>query len=133
MIRIARERVEDLFALASAEARRPASSLPDRYVRLARRIGSRYNVRIPAEYRTLYCRSCSIFWVEGRTVRTRVRSGRRIQTCLRCGAVRRVSLRPAREPRSAEPVGALSPGGPNEAALVGESEEDPELDESEDE
>lgn len=65
------------------------TGLADRYVVLARRIGMRYNVRLPIEYRELYCRGCSAFWIEGRTVRTRIRENRRVRTCLRCGRQRR--------------------------------------------
>jgi ribonuclease P protein subunit RPR2 len=89
MIRTAQERISDLFALADQESGRGHSELSDRYVGLARRIGMRYNVRLPAAYREMYCRSCSAHWVEGRSVRTRLRSGHRVRTCLRCGWVRR--------------------------------------------
>lgn len=75
------------------------SELSDRYVTLARRIGMRYNIRLPREYRELYCRACSTYWVEGRTVRTRLRGGHRVRTCLKCGYQRRtVSIVP-RAPR----------------------------------
>jgi len=89
MIRIARERIADLFGLADAEWRRGNPRLSDRYVTLARRVGTRYNLRIPPEYRELYCRNCSTYWAEGRTVRTRMRDGIRVRTCLLCGAVHR--------------------------------------------
>jgi ribonuclease P protein subunit RPR2 len=111
MIRIAGERIHHLLALAEEESRKGPGALPDRYVRLARRIGTRYNVRVPKGYRELYCRSCSAYWVEGRTVRTRLRSGLRTRTCLRCGAIFRQ--------RNAPPVAAPEPnpaGGRREAA-----------------
>jgi ribonuclease P protein subunit RPR2 len=107
MVRIAHERIDDLFALAEREARGDHPELADRYVTLARRIGARYNVRLLPEYRELYCRGCSVYWVEGRTVRTRLRSGRRVRTCLACGRERRTRIgRP--------PLGAPGrlPGGP---------------------
>lgn len=93
MVRTAEERISDLFALAEQESGRGHPTLPDRYVGLARRVGMRYNVRLPIEYRENYCRRCSAHWVEGRTVRTRLRQGRRVRTCLRCGWVRRVPTR----------------------------------------
>jgi ribonuclease P protein subunit RPR2 len=93
MVRIARERIADLFALAERESARRDSRLPNRYVQLARKVGTRYNVRLPAEYRELYCRGCSTFWVEGRTVRTRLRGSRRVRTYLACGRQRRVPIR----------------------------------------
>lgn len=89
MVRIARTRVIDLFGLAEREALRGEFELADRYTRLARAVGARYNVRLLHEFRDLYCRGCSCFWVEGRTVRTRLRARRRVQTCLRCGRIRR--------------------------------------------
>lgn len=94
MRRVARDRIDVLFALAEGEAGSGGYVLADRYVALARRIGTRYNVRLLPEYRERYCRGCSRFWIEGRTVRTRFRSGRRVRTCLGCGRVRRVPLRP---------------------------------------
>jgi len=109
MVRIARERVSDLFALAEEEATGPNPELSDRYVRLARRIGMRYNVRLLAEYRELFCRRCSAYWIEGRTVRTRLRSGHRLRRCLRCGSVRRVPVGRARSRASRTP-GATQPG-----------------------
>lgn len=90
MVRIAKERIDDLFALATEEATVPGSPLPTRYVVLARRVGMRYNVRLLPEYAELCCRGCSAFWVEGRTVRSRLRGGVRVRTCLACGRVRRV-------------------------------------------
>jgi ribonuclease P protein subunit RPR2 len=111
MVRIARERITTLFALAERESAAGQFPLADRYVSLARRIGTRYNVRLLPEYRELYCRGCSAFWVEGRTVRTRLRSGHRVRTCLRCGRARRMSIRePARPPGGAPdsgPAGVL--------------------------
>jgi ribonuclease P protein subunit RPR2 len=93
MIRAAQERIQDLFSLAEAEVRRSPTNLSRRYVLLARKIGMRYNVRLLREYRDVYCRGCSTFWVEGRSVRTRFRAGRRSQTCLQCGRVRRIAIK----------------------------------------
>ncbi len=100
MLRVAHERISVLFALAGSEASAGHYALSDRYVALARRIGTRYNVRLVPEYRELYCRGCSAFWVEGRTVRTRLRQGRRVRACLRCGRLRRVPIRPLGRLRS---------------------------------
>jgi ribonuclease P protein subunit RPR2 len=134
MVRIARERVSNLFSLAEREARGPHPELADRYVALARRIGMRYNVRLRQEYRELYCRSCSAFWVEGRTVRTRLRWGSRVRTCLRCGdrrrtpsATRKASPPPPGRPYSQElrrDEGALSIPVLDEGDLVDEETED---------
>jgi RNase P subunit RPR2 len=108
MIRIAQERVYDLFELAETEATRGRGPLADRYVRLARSIGTRYNVRLPQELGERFCRGCSSFWVEGRNVRTRLRGGRRTRTCLVCGRVRRSSVAPpSMPPRHPPPEGRV--------------------------
>jgi len=117
MVRVASERVTELFGLAEAEAAHGPSGYTNRYVALARKVGMRYNVRLLPEYRELYCRGCSTYWVEGRTVRTRLRSGRRVRTCLVCGRSRRVPIRPA-APRSVGDLGAPSAVVRDDGALA---------------
>jgi ribonuclease P protein subunit RPR2 len=134
MVRIARERVSDLFALAERESLNRHPELADRYVTLARRIGMRYNVRLLREYRELYCRACSTYWVEGRTVRTRLRGGHRVRTCLKCGHQRRTLSRAGRIPGAQPPdsvgrelrrdEGAFSIPVADEPDLVDEETED---------
>jgi len=130
MVRIARRRVADLFGLAERESKGGQSVLADRYVTLARRIGMRYNVRILGEYRDLYCRSCSAYWVEGRTVRTRLRRGKRVRTCLRCGAQRRTRISGQSSPPGASipelrrDEGALSVPVADEVDLADEETEE---------
>lgn len=119
MIRIARERIDDLFGVAAQEGLHGDPRVADRCVRLARKIGMRYNVRLLREYHDLYCRGCSAFWIEGRSVRTRLRSGRRVQTCLRCGRVRRVRVHAPVARPTVEP-GAPAPGTFESVALVSE-------------
>ncbi|HTP54813.1 MAG TPA: ribonuclease P protein component 4 [Thermoplasmata archaeon] len=133
MVRIAHERIDDLFALAAREFANGEPALADRYVVLARKVGTRYNVRLLPEYRELYCRACSAYWVEGRTVRTRLRAGRRVRSCLACGHERRTPLRrparildgPAPEARSSAPRddGALVTTGGDDEEPGDETEE----------
>ena len=132
MVRIARERISTLFALAEREAATGHGELADRYVNIARRVGTRYNVRVLPEYRELYCRGCSAFWVEGRTVRTRLRSGRRVRTCLRCGRERRTLLGEARGPSRTLESGP-SPVPREDAILAGVTSEDEAGDPTDDE
>ncbi|MFZ1022774.1 MAG: hypothetical protein WAN87_01390 [Thermoplasmata archaeon] len=136
MVQIAQDRIADLFGLADVEIRSGGSILADRYIVLARRIGMRYNVRMLPEYRELYCRRCSAYWIEGRTVRTRLRSGRRVQTCLKCGHQRRVHIR-FRENLPKEPdstrASAGRTGGPVLAEAPSEGGSDIQDGEEEDE
>lgn len=135
MIRAAQERIQDLFSLAEVEVHRAPSNLSQRYVFLARRIGMRYNVRLLREYRDVYCRGCSTFWVEGLSVRTRLRGGRRAQTCLQCGRVRRTLFK-FRRPRPSAPEGGPDRSvGQQQAVLIDEglgTGSEPDLDEAED-
>lgn len=85
---IAQERIERLFALAEEVSRTdPARS--KRYVTLARRIGMRQRVRIPAHLRIRFCRRCSAYLVPGASARVRVQHGKVIVTCLACGHQKR--------------------------------------------
>jgi ribonuclease P protein subunit RPR2 len=118
MIRTAHERIGDLFAAAAVEARGRHPELANRYVQLARRIGMRYNVRLPHEYRELYCRACSAYWAEGVTVRTRLRSGMRVRSCLLCGATRRVRIRTSPSPFGRLPPAALHRAEQEEAVVA---------------
>jgi ribonuclease P protein subunit RPR2 len=132
MVRIARERISSLFALAEREATGGHRELADRYIVIARRVGTRYNVRLLPEFRELYCRGCSAYWVEGITVRTRLRAGRRSRTCLRCGRVRRTPLREERgvPSRAGDSPVRISPR--EDEVLVGLPAEDVEPDGSDD-
>jgi len=118
MVRVARARISDLFSLAEREAMGGHPELADRYVVLARRIGMRYNVRLPVEYRELYCRGCSAFWIEGRTVRTRIRENRRVRTCLRCGRKRRTGIRRPARASGGGPWTTANPAQREEGALA---------------
>ena len=132
MVRVAQDRIADLFGLAERESTAGSTTLPDRYVQLARKIGTRYNVRLLTEYREFYCRGCSAYWVEGRTVRTRLRGGRRVRTCLKCGRERRT---PVRTKAGSGSLPERAPAAATEAdgALVGEVPEEPEDDEGSEE
>jgi ribonuclease P protein subunit RPR2 len=60
-----------------------------RYLKLARKIGMRYTVRIPVHLKRMTCKNCMGPLLPGLTSRSRIRSGRKIVTCLECGHVSR--------------------------------------------
>ena len=81
---MAHQRIILLFELADHEFRtHPERS--NRYVRLARRIGMRYRVRIPGELKQRICKQCHSYLVEGTTARTRLQGTHITTTCLVCG------------------------------------------------
>ncbi len=91
--RIAAERIEALFGLAEEEGHKGNLARADRYVELARKIGMRYNVRLPSAYKRRVCHECHAYLLPPKTARVRVGGSRLVTTCLRCGAVMRFPYR----------------------------------------
>lgn len=88
--RIASERVGILFGEAEAAfEKHPERS--KRYVKLARKIGMRYNVRLTKDMKAKFCRACSSLLKPGVNCRVRARKDRQavVVTCLECGSVSR--------------------------------------------
>lgn len=104
MVQIARERIDILMTEADQAALAGRMELADRYVDLARRVGMRYNVRVPTTYRRRFCRGCYRYLQPGASSRTRLSRGRVVTTCLRCGHVSRIPLG-----QRAMPAGDLTP------------------------
>jgi len=82
-----------LFRLAEREALQRREARARRYVDLARRIGMRYNVRIPAEFKRRFCKGCGAFLLPATSGRVRVARGRIVVTCAACGSIQRMPYR----------------------------------------
>ncbi len=82
-IKIAKERIAILFDEAEKRAKKGDYDLQRRYVRLAKRIGMRYNVKIPPGLKRKYCKYCLTFLFP----RSRMRLDRGSVTikCFSCG------------------------------------------------
>jgi ribonuclease P protein subunit RPR2 len=96
--RIALERMEILFRQAEREALLGRAARARRYVDLARRIGMRYNVRVPPEFKRRFCKECRAYFVPGVNARVRVGRGRLVVTCTLCGSIQRLPF--SREQRA---------------------------------
>ncbi|MDI6883768.1 MAG: ribonuclease P protein component 4 [Hadesarchaea archaeon] len=94
--KIAAEQMEHLLRSAE-ETFKQRPELADRYVRLAWRLKTRYNLKLPPALRRKFCRKCLSFWKPGASCRVRVQSGCVIITCLRCGRVSRLPYKPKRK------------------------------------
>lgn len=105
MVDIAGERIGLLFKEADRAALRGRIDLADRYIELARAVGMRHNVPVPAAMRRRACRGCHGYLLPGATSRTRLNRGRVTITCLRCGHVTRVPLGPPRAAKERAAVG----------------------------
>jgi len=82
-----------LFGVAEGEALQRHAGRARRYVELARRIGMRYNVRVPAPFKRSFCKKCLAFLLPSVSARVRVGRGRVVVTCITCGAVQRYPYR----------------------------------------
>lgn len=84
-LKIAKERIDILFDEAS---KAESAELSMSYVKTARKIGMRYNIRLGIHKRK-FCRKCSTFFVHGKTSTTRISKGFIKVECLFCGHVSR--------------------------------------------
>lgn len=84
MVQIAKERIDILFNLAEKEAIKKCFKRANRYVTLAKKIGMRYNVRIPKHYNRNVCKYCSSFLVPSVNCRVRLKNKKLIVLCLGC-------------------------------------------------
>ncbi len=96
---IAYERIVYLFDLAATEhTKDPAIS--DRCVALAKRIGMRYRVSLPAELKRRMCKGCGAYLTPGNNCRVRTRSKQLQISCLDCGRMQRYPLKAKARPRT---------------------------------
>jgi ribonuclease P protein subunit RPR2 len=89
-LRTTKERMDILFD----EAKKSASDKPkraNRYVKMARKLGMRYNVRIPRKHRREFCHKCDVYLLPGKncTVRTNSKTRCVEYTCHDCKSVNR--------------------------------------------
>jgi ribonuclease P protein subunit RPR2 len=85
---IASDRIKKLFVEAESSFKE-YPNLSKRYVVLARKLSTRYKVRLTTEQKRLFCKNCSAYLKSGVNSRTRLEHGKLVRTCLECKAVRR--------------------------------------------
>ncbi|MEM5836342.1 MAG: ribonuclease P protein component 4 [Candidatus Aenigmatarchaeota archaeon] len=87
-LKIARERIQILFNLAEKELREhPERSR--RYIELARKIGLRYNIRLPREMKRKFCKNCNTLLKPGLTCSIRIQNKMIIIKCWNCNKIYR--------------------------------------------
>jgi ribonuclease P protein subunit RPR2 len=92
MVNIAEERIDILFNLAEEEALAYNPPRANRYVDLARKIGMRYNVRIPGKFKRKFCKHCHSFLLPGENCRVRIRGGKIVVFCEICKGYMRIPI-----------------------------------------
>lgn len=89
--KIAKERIQILFSLAEKEFRKhPERS--KRYVELARKIGLRYNVRLPKELKRMFCKNCNSLLIPDYSSQLRIdsKSETIVLKCKNCNKIYRI-------------------------------------------
>lgn len=89
MQRIARERINILYELAQNEAMNGEEKLARRYVEHILNLSRKYNVRLPREMKMRICKKCHTFLIPGKTAQVRLKKGKVVIKCLKCGAYKR--------------------------------------------
>lgn len=84
--KIAKERIEILFS----EAEKAPDDLARRYMKLAKKIGMRYNVKIGTARKKLYCTHC---FTPFRGARTRTKNGFLVRECRYCRMVTKIKIK----------------------------------------
>jgi len=97
-VKMAKERMGLLFEQAE-NAVKKNPNLASRYVEMARRLGMRYNVRIPPQFRKRICKQCKSYLSPGITSAQKTEKGWVIITCKVCGKKNRYSLAKAKRKR----------------------------------
>ncbi len=89
MLNIAKERMDILFSLAEKEfVEYPERS--HRYVELARKISTKYNVKIPLKWNRRYCKNCYKFLFPGHNSTIRLINGEVNIICGECGHIMKI-------------------------------------------
>ncbi len=89
---IAKERIKILLAQAEEQALAGEMELADRYAFLARKIGMRYQAKMPLGFKLKFCRNCNSFMVPGKNSRFRMTGGRLTRQCLKCNSYYRLPI-----------------------------------------
>ena len=90
-IKIAKERIQILFRLAERELdKHPERSR--RYVELARKIGLRYNIRLPKQIKRKFCKKCNTLLYIGKTAKELESTlpNLKLVKCLNCGEIKKI-------------------------------------------
>ncbi len=67
--------------------------LSQRYMVLARKLSTRYKVKLTRDQKKLFCKKCNSYLKNGINVRVRLEKGVIVQTCLECNAIKRISYK----------------------------------------
>jgi ribonuclease P protein subunit RPR2 len=70
-----------------------SQEIADKYVKKIWQLYTHHKPKLPISIKRSFCRKCLSFWKQGKTVRIRFKNGKKIYTCLVCGAIKRVPFK----------------------------------------
>jgi len=91
--KIAKKRIEKLFLLAEKNSLKKRYDLADRYVKIARKIQMRYQIRMPKKLKRKFCKHCYSYLVPNVNSRVRINRGKIIIYCKNCGKYMRFLIK----------------------------------------
>ncbi len=80
----AKKRVEILFGEAS-QAFKKDKKAADRFVKAARRLAMKHNLKLPKEQQRNFCKYCYCYSLPGENCRVRAYKGKMVYHCFDCG------------------------------------------------
>lgn len=89
--KIAKKRILELYNKA-LEIYDKDPELSRKYIEILEKIKEKARVNVK-EIRNKYCKRCKTIWIPGKTLSIRVRKGRIIYKCLKCGYVKRFKIK----------------------------------------
>ena len=87
--RIAWERIQLLFTLALEEVKKGDVVRANRYIEHILKLSRKYNIRLPREMKMYICKKCHSFLIPGKTSQVRLKKGKIVIKCLKCGSYKR--------------------------------------------
>ena len=87
--RIAWERIQLLFNLALEEVKKGNVIRANRYMEHILKLSRKYNIRLPREMKMYICKKCHSFLIPGRNSQVRLKKGKIVIKCLKCGSYKR--------------------------------------------
>ena len=88
---IARGRIKQLFEEAD-KAFSENKNLSNRYIKLARKIAMKFNLRMPRGYKRKFCKHCYSYLKPGKNLRVRTKNNNVVYYCLECKKFMRFPL-----------------------------------------
>ncbi len=90
---IAKKRIEKLFLLAKRNALDSKFDLSDRYVKIARKIAMKYQIKMQRDHKRNFCKYCYSYLLPNVNSRVRINKGKITIYCKNCNKYMRFLIK----------------------------------------